>query len=185
MHSSCQNNQFSQFSSFKHASMVFPLLFALIRPRMDQQRCRVHPTLCSAAQCCSSQYFTQYFELLSDSTSAHRWLSPCSPRRPPEAPCATGGQPTPLSRPPPAFRTPIHRSGTPHYRSAWFADRHGRWPLPPAPRRSAPHAPRGGSTRPRELIERRSVQPCLKFDVKPVNILAMVSRGNGRLAHLD
>ena len=136
-------------------------------------------------QCCSSQYFTQYFELLSDSTSAHRWLSPCSPRRPPEAPCATGGQSTPLSRPPPAFRTPIPRSGTPHYRSAWFADRHGRWPLPPAPRRSAPHAPRGGSTHPRELIERRSVQPCLKFDVKPVNILAMVSRGNGRLAHLD
>ena len=110
---------------------------------MNQRNCRLHPPLRSAAQCCSSQYFTQYFELLSDWTSAHRWFSPRSPRRSPEEPRATGGPSTPPSRPPLAFPTAVRRSGTPRHRSAWFADYRGRWPLPPAPRRSAPHASRG------------------------------------------
>ena len=103
-----------------------------------------------AMQCCSSQYFTQYFELLSDWTSAHHWFSPRSPRRSPEEPRATGGPSTPPSRPPLAFPTAVRQSGTPCHRSAWFANHRGRWPLPPAPRRSAPHASRGGPKGPGE-----------------------------------
>ena len=110
-----------------------------------------------AAQCCSSQYFTQYFELQSDRKMAYHLFLPRSLHRPPEAPGTVGGPSTLPSSPPPAFPTTTHRSRTPHHQSAWFADRHGRWPLPSAPRRSTPHAPRGSSTRPRESIECLSV----------------------------
>ena len=51
---------------------------------MDQRKCEVHPTLRSAEQCCSSQYFMQYFELQSDRKMADH-LSPLArfadPRR--------------------------------------------------------------------------------------------------------
>ena len=55
---------------------------------MNQRNYRLRPPLRSTAQCCNSQYFTQYFELLSNWTSAHRWFFPHSPRRSPGgAPC--------------------------------------------------------------------------------------------------
>ena len=51
---------------FTHVSPVFPKLFTLNKPRMDQRKCRVHPKLCSVVQCCNLQYFMQYIELKSD-----------------------------------------------------------------------------------------------------------------------
>ena len=88
--------------------------------RMNQRNCRLHPPLRSTAQCCSSQYFTQYFELLSDWTSAHHWFFPRSPRRSPEEPRATGGPSTPPSRPPLAFPTAVRTDRGPRAtESAW------------------------------------------------------------------
>ena len=79
-----------------------------------------------AAQCCSSLYFTQYFELQSDCKIAHPVLSLRRLHRHPAAARATSGPSTAPSRPPPAFPTTVRQSGTPRHRSAWFGDRHGR-----------------------------------------------------------
>ena len=129
---------------------TLPQLALVLGGKDEPAKLPASPPLHSTAQCCSSQYFTQYFELLSDWTSAHHWFSPRSPRRSPEEPRATGGPSTPPSRPPLAFPTAVRRSGTPRHRSAWSPDHRSRWPLPPAPRQSATHASRGGPKGPGE-----------------------------------
>ena len=55
------------------------------------------------AQCCSSQYFMQYFELQSDRKMAHHLFLPRSLHRPPEAPGTVGGPSMLPSSPPPVF----------------------------------------------------------------------------------
>ena len=55
---------------------------------MNQRNCQLPSALRSVAQCCSSQYFTQYFELQSDKMIAHPSLPHRFLCRPPcSAPC--------------------------------------------------------------------------------------------------
>ena len=73
----------------------------------------------------------------------------------------------------------------PRHRLAWFADRYRRWPLPPAPHRSTPHAPRGGhsahDSRTPFLVHRHLLCLYKKLSVT----VAMQYGSSGRLAQLD
>ena len=152
---------------------------------MNQRNCPVHLPLRSVAQCCSSQYFAQDFELLSDGKSAHRWFSPRSPRRPRRSPVQRADRPRP--------RHVLHS------RSRWpSADwgpratgRHGSQTIAASghchlPRDDQLPAPRGGDQRARESnmcfvvhLHRAS------FYNYPVGKLAMQYGDNGRLAQPD
>ena len=68
----------------------------------------------------------------------------CPLRHPPAVPHATGGSSTTPSLPLLAIPTADGQLETLRHRSAWFANRYGWWPLPPAPQRSTPYAPLGG-----------------------------------------
>ena len=76
-------------------------------------------------------------------------MGPCSvlgneqPTRAPFAPSSSGPDGRPWIR-------------HPRHRATWFAERNGRWPLPPAAQRSAPRASQGGPKGQRESIGRSS-----------------------------
>ena len=146
MFSSCHNN--NNFSAVLVPQTSFHVLLQVVCISQTKDG----PAKMSGPPC------TTQFAVLKNSTFScsltvqfhTRSLPPLSPRRPPAASWTTGSLSEPPLGPLPAVPTVVHWSGTPRHWSARLADRHGRWPLPPASRQLTPRTSRGGPKGPKE-----------------------------------